>query len=275
MPWCPKCKLEYREGITVCPDCGSTLAANQESMIKQTLTPVYCGDEASAERIAQFLVYSHIKSVTAGELTANGYPVLVSEDEYDEAIKLVSVFLYKETEKKMMSAEGQAAMAERSQKAPGPYVKKADKYEDMNSSAYTLLAVGGVGMIFMILQITNIIPLPLGNASLLFDIVMCAIFIFFLITGVSSLKRAKQLKSEIGEEVRATQEITDWFLSEYTAESIDKAVLEGYDMPEEIKYFRRSEYIKYELNSRLVALEDSYLEDLTENLYHTLYESEA
>jgi hypothetical protein len=25
MPWCPKCKTEYREGFTVCSDCGSPL----------------------------------------------------------------------------------------------------------------------------------------------------------------------------------------------------------------------------------------------------------
>ena len=25
MPWCPKCETEYREGITVCADCGSEL----------------------------------------------------------------------------------------------------------------------------------------------------------------------------------------------------------------------------------------------------------
>ena len=25
MPWCPKCKTEYRDGVTACPDCGSRL----------------------------------------------------------------------------------------------------------------------------------------------------------------------------------------------------------------------------------------------------------
>lgn len=25
MPWCPKCKSEYRDGFTVCADCGSEL----------------------------------------------------------------------------------------------------------------------------------------------------------------------------------------------------------------------------------------------------------
>lgn len=271
MPWCPKCKLEYKKEVTICPDCGSTLAVSQESMQQQTLTPVYCGDESSAERIAQFLDYSHLKSVTAGELTENGYPVLVSEEEYREALKLVNVFLSNEANK-TSSDEEDASVTEQNQKAPAPYVKKAEKYEDMHSSAYTLLVIGGIGMIFMILEIAEIIPLPLGNASLLFQIVMCAIFLFFLITGVSSLKRAKQIRSEIGEEERATQEITAWFLSEYTAESIDRVVLEDSDMPEELKYFHRSEYIKHELNTRLVALDDSYLEDLSENLYHTLYE---
>ncbi len=29
MPWCPKCKTEYREGFTVCADCGSELVKEQ------------------------------------------------------------------------------------------------------------------------------------------------------------------------------------------------------------------------------------------------------
>ncbi len=29
MPWCPKCKTEYREGFKVCADCGSELVAEQ------------------------------------------------------------------------------------------------------------------------------------------------------------------------------------------------------------------------------------------------------
>ena len=30
MAWCPKCKNEYREGITVCPDCGEALVSEEE-----------------------------------------------------------------------------------------------------------------------------------------------------------------------------------------------------------------------------------------------------
>jgi len=28
MPWCPKCRTEYREGFSVCSDCGSSLVAD-------------------------------------------------------------------------------------------------------------------------------------------------------------------------------------------------------------------------------------------------------
>ena len=33
MPWCPKCKSEYREGFTVCADCGSELV-DEEQFLK-------------------------------------------------------------------------------------------------------------------------------------------------------------------------------------------------------------------------------------------------
>jgi predicted amidophosphoribosyltransferase len=32
MAWCPKCKNEYREGITVCPDCGEALVSEEEDL---------------------------------------------------------------------------------------------------------------------------------------------------------------------------------------------------------------------------------------------------
>ena len=42
MPWCPKCKSEYREGFTVCADCGCELVEEEQLEERVTLT---FGDE--------------------------------------------------------------------------------------------------------------------------------------------------------------------------------------------------------------------------------------
>lgn len=271
MPWCTKCKLEYVEGVTVCPDCGSPLVDNKDSVNNNDCL-VFKGEEDLAERIAQFLDYSEIKSVHAGEPDSEGYPVLVAEQDYKEALKLARIFLYKETEQNILTEEEQQEQKKQQEKAPAPYIKKADKYEDTHSSAVTLLVIGSFGIIFMVLKIAGVLPFLSGSASLLFDLVMSAVFLFFLICGFSSQKRAKQLKGEIAEEVSTTKEITEWFLSAYTGETIDAAISLETDMAEEMKYFHRTEFIKQELNTKLTELDDSYLEDLTENLYHTLFE---
>ena len=33
MPWCPKCKNEYKDGFTVCADCGTELVASLDEKV--------------------------------------------------------------------------------------------------------------------------------------------------------------------------------------------------------------------------------------------------
>lgn len=114
--WCPKCKTEYRDGITVCSDCGTDLVEHSELLGDVNICEI--NDEASADEIVEYLTYSGIKTVVkeVGEGSI-GYKITVSQDEEKKAEKLFQGYLAakeedsdsqseKEPDVKNMSDEG-------------------------------------------------------------------------------------------------------------------------------------------------------------------------
>lgn len=73
MPWCPRCRTEYREGFTVCADCGEPLVPElpaekkQDSQKPEDGKPVYLttiSDEQELEHFTQLLHASRIPFYT-------------------------------------------------------------------------------------------------------------------------------------------------------------------------------------------------------------------
>lgn len=50
MPWCPKCKNEYREGFSVCADCGSVLVDEETFVWLEAEQPADFSSEAAEEK---------------------------------------------------------------------------------------------------------------------------------------------------------------------------------------------------------------------------------
>lgn len=97
MPWCPKCKNEYREGITVCADCGTALVDDiaEEVVLEKVFTTT---DEAIANHFVEFLKYSDIQSGTMEAGEEGEYIVSVGEKDLKQAKKLFKGFAITESE---------------------------------------------------------------------------------------------------------------------------------------------------------------------------------
>lgn len=119
MPWCPKCKTEYREGFSVCAECGSKLVNELPLEEKQTTDNGYIDyDEiinstflVSVEnRIQSNIIQniltdanipSFIKDREAGTYlnvsmgdSVFGVDIFVNKSNYEKAKELVDVYLY-------------------------------------------------------------------------------------------------------------------------------------------------------------------------------------
>lgn len=75
MAWCPKCKNEYREGITVCPDCGEALVSEEELT---DWVSVLFGEQDEMEKLKDFLTYNGVgKSKLVYDETEQVYELFV------------------------------------------------------------------------------------------------------------------------------------------------------------------------------------------------------
>ena len=151
------------------------------------------------------------------------------------------------------------------------YVKKADKYDDVKSSAFTMLIVGTIGILFIFLSISKIINIPFNETTAwLFYSIMCAVFAAFVIAGFVSYRRAAILKEEADVENKKIDEINAWANENITVSYIDI----GLDTNEtvELLYFARADKIKDMLMHQFEDVDEGLIDLLTENIYQKLYE---
>lgn len=89
--WCPKCKMEYRDGITVCADCGSELV---EGTAADFEVVDIC--EFKEEKLANdFIEYLNYSKVTSGVVKEEdgAYTVTVAEADVKKTERLLRGFV--------------------------------------------------------------------------------------------------------------------------------------------------------------------------------------
>ncbi len=272
MPWCPKCKNEYREGVTTCMDCGCELISKEDEA-KKTLI---FGSEEEIEEIAKFLKYSHIEGAEISfDEKEEVYELSVPEKESEQAGKLVLVYkLQKQKEQEEVSEEEKTPI-----QPAALYENSAAKAEDNKSSAYTLFFVGIAGMAVIALGLAGVLPIRLNGTSKYMTYgIMSALFILFIVMGMVSMKsyRIFAKKAESENSLRSTME--KWCLEtlnqkELDAELFSEEAEAGSEAPsEEEKYFKRVSLLKAKIQKQFMNLDEAFLDHFADEIYEDIFE---
>ena len=239
MPWCPKCKCEYREGITECADCKISLV-----------------DELPPDSENPYLEENQMQQMEQWVLEETEEPIATEEEQ--------DVDLETKIRNARMSAATDSVRV---------YQDKKSKAEDFKSSAYTLIIVGAIGIIALVLLELGVFPFSLAAPGKYITYgVMGTMFLIFIIMGFSSFHSSKKYADEAKTEDDLTSRIKSWTLENVTKESIIKKAALPEQMPDEVKYFKYFELVKNAIKAEFGDMNASYLESLCEELYSEIFE---
>lgn len=297
MPWCPKCKNEYREGMTTCADCKIALVDSLDDIDHEIVTCelAVMKHKDAVIRLVNYLRYSGIDYVDVqADLETRTYQILVDTSVRKEAMKHYKAFLSVEDQMKQASessAEINEANAtayteyqdlidfdiledsdpvseEEETIAPtasssSTYVKKEDAYKDNHSTGTMFLGFSILGFVFVGLNIAGVITFINGLFSYL---VMSGLFVGFFLLGIYSLKRAKEVSGDIDAENQMTADINAYLDNLGDLTSIDDADWNG--LNDEILYFKRTNRLKEMITAKFGTLNDDYLDCIIEEYYN-------
>lgn len=236
MAFCPVCKCEYKEGIKKCADCDTLLVDSLEEKI--TL-------------FAEEPVDEEIKKIVPKDVLENKN---INFSDRDSDVAAVQVI-----------------------KKAGVYRDSKELFLENKSSAYMLLTVGIIGIIVLALICTDVIKIYFSLTSkIISGVVMGSLFVTFIVMGIATLKNAKKYGEKAKEEGDLTTNILDYCADNLTPMTVDRACKdeEWDELPEEMKYFKRIDYIREFITEHFMNLEEDYVSFLADEMYTTFYDDE-
>lgn len=270
MAFCPKCKYEYKDGIKVCSDCGVELV---DTLMENMIT-VLEKDEACVDEAMEFLSRNDIDYAKKLQSPDNEdvFCIVIPESKYKDAIRMMSVFLREYN----IGLEAAGDISNEDDTNAVTYVE-THRYVDSNvraenykSGAGVLIGVGAIGVVALILINLGVIPLSFpGSTILMINVVMGALFLIFLIVGVSSFISYKKLIKQAGEEESLEDKIYEWSDKILNKNLLDSEVNEN-DTDEE-KFFARTEALRKQLVEAFPELDEGFKEHIIEEIYDRIF----
>ena len=281
--WCPNCKTEYRDGVTVCSDCGAELVPALPVEFEDLVRVAAVADETEANLLADFLESEGITGLELveaeeeieGEMTTV-IQIDVPANQEKKALQLATVFLSGEAAKEAQKEFQEMTDEEKAEKLKENHDRQeakknihvfesaTEKYKDNLSSGQTFTIFGCLGLVFLGLNMAGILhifhePFQYIIAGLM--------FIAFIGFGLLSFKKAKQYKEAISAEADLGDAVKNWLAENITAEKIASFTEEDPDAPEEAKEILIIGKIHDELMAAFPDLDSNYADQLVDTFY--------
>lgn len=249
MPWCPKCKLEYVEGIKVCPDCKTALLDTLDGYVEESPIDDYTDMFEEAEEELEEVEETPHLSINIFEMIQKVQNGEMSEEEFRDVIN---------------------ALRSNNTRTKA-YDSKEDLLNENKSSIGVLLGVGVVGIVALVLISTGIIHIPIRGFSLwLVDIVMGILFASFIFSGIHAAKKVNSLKEDVAKEDELIKKCVE-FLKE-------RNEAHAFDINDEVSYEEaaliKSEMCVQALESEFEELEEGFAFYVTDRYYSDIFGEE-
>lgn len=264
MPYCPKCDMEFIDGITVCSDCGGPLVASKEvademkrrEQEEEMQRQKELFEKAQAEFLAEM-----------GEVAEEGDLQPEGEAGVDPDAPGYA------SESGILGSSSLRAVGKRAGRTR-VYVKKSQQYEDLKSSASAFLLLGVVLTVGSVLLWAGIIRLPMvGVSRIISQSVLTLMGVGSLVIALSSGRSAKEVSGQISAEEEVTAQLIAWFTENFRADELDAQITaeSGEDLSAEERSLKRFDLIQDLIITNHDITDQSYVDLLAEEIYGKMF----
>lgn len=257
MPYCPRCDMEFIDGITVCTDCGGPLVESEEAAKAMKAA------ERERNMAREKAMYEAFMNEAEEETAEEEASEAGENEEYSQSVT------------DDLSEEGGKTdtQAPPRRERVYAYVDKSQKYDDLKSSASAFLAVGCVLGAVSVLLWTGVIRLPMATVSkMIFQGALTLMAAFSIGVYLNTIKTAKELAPQIDQEKQRTEELIQWFTEKYSADDIDGEIPEKENLAEEELSLKRFQLIQDYLITGQDLPDQAYVDALSEEIYTKIFE---
>ncbi len=276
--WCPNCQNEYREGITICPECNTPLLEELNSDDSEKYIPVAnVKDEGLKDKICKYLDHVNIANkceqviIPAEEEGAEdeeGYLISVPSDMGKEALQVVSTIVKVEAEEKFndLEVENEAIEELRKINDQKGYIKAGERKENYFSSG---LLLTGLGLIVASFGLLNMLEILTIFDSVFSYVMLCAIGVICIAFGILSIVKASRLTSEIQDEEEKEKDLKEFIRNAVTREMLEE--LNDGETTEELLYLKQTDLIRETLLNQYPDLNGEYADMLIDDYMNEIY----